>query len=276
MRGTRLHDGSRYFNPGIIPAYAGNTSAQTLLLSVLRDHPRVCGEHQYGERITVRKWGSSPRMRGTLVKHIVKRARRGIIPAYAGNTCRIRSPPRSRWDHPRVCGEHSVQIVHGCTIQGSSPRMRGTLAAHKRFIAQHGIIPAYAGNTIVTVLNDNGERDHPRVCGEHSSSRSFFSVVEGSSPRMRGTPLRQIGNGLGGGDHPRVCGEHDFILSGLSYRLGSSPRMRGTLTVVRIAGRSAGIIPAYAGNTCAVKGGTSYDWDHPRVCGEHPFLLYQS
>ena len=30
---------------GIIPAYAGNTIAKAILSDTLRDHPRVCGEH---------------------------------------------------------------------------------------------------------------------------------------------------------------------------------------------------------------------------------------
>ena len=45
--------------------------------------------------------------------------------------------------------------------------MRGTLGYfHPGFIAD-GIIPAYAGNTIVDAAIAPGVRDHPRICGEH-------------------------------------------------------------------------------------------------------------
>ena len=132
-------------------------------------------------------------------------------------------------------------------------------------------------------------RDHPRVCGEHGMADIGDAFNSGSSPRMRGTHMFGIG-GQGGkgiipayagntlfystivvsmGDHPRVCGEH--ICSG-SYVItvpGSSPRMRGTLQRRPQCHFTAGIIPAYAGNT----GGNVIPFtdvtDHPRVCGEH-------
>ena len=52
-----------------------------------------------------------------------------------------------------------------------------------------GIIPAYAGNTHVALLDASFERDHPRVCGEHSSASNARYWQPGSSPRMRGTRL---------------------------------------------------------------------------------------
>ena len=111
------------------------------------DHPRVCGEHPSRPPLSATRMGSSPRMRGTPREIDGCLSRPGIIPAYAGNTkastmacCRV-------WDHPRVCGEHRVNVhdVHG--FIGSSPRMRGTLAACEACYHRCGIIPAYAGNT---------------------------------------------------------------------------------------------------------------------------------
>ena len=67
--------------------------------------------------------------------------------------------------------------------------MRGTLHSEVPFIVGTGIIPAYAGNTLVDGLMQEGVRDHPRVCGEHDESMNPISVEEGSSPRMRGTLL---------------------------------------------------------------------------------------
>ena len=45
MRGTLCDGRSEIVQPGIIPAYAGNTGVHTVVLSTSRDHPRVCGEH---------------------------------------------------------------------------------------------------------------------------------------------------------------------------------------------------------------------------------------
>ena len=86
MRGTR--DGWRVcgVQPGIIPAYAGNTAVPRNRLKSSRDHPRVCGEHDGRTLEGVAVPGSSPRMRGTLRGDEHHDHVDGIIPAYAGNT----------------------------------------------------------------------------------------------------------------------------------------------------------------------------------------------
>ena len=50
---------------------------------------------------------------------------------------------------------------------------------------------------------------------------------------------------------------------------GSSPRMRGALEIWILVFPSVGIIPAYAGSTCATQATMRAARDHPRVCGEH-------
>ena len=70
-------------------------------------------------------------------------------------------------------------------------------------------------------------------------------------------------------DHPRVCGEHHMTSIMVHLNWGSSPRMRGTPTNNNTSFIVAGIIPAYAGNTCEERRRCGQDRDHPRVCGEH-------
>ena len=65
--------------------------------------------------------------------------------------------------------------------------MRGTPTGVVSQTQTLGIIPAYAGNTILLVREVERERDHPRVCGEHQVIDDYGTVVMGSSPRMRGT-----------------------------------------------------------------------------------------
>ena len=86
MRGTLSLVPVSASRSGIIPAYAGNTMSSDLTLKNLRDHPRVCGEHDVGRDERVELAGSSPRMRGTRVHRRLVRLKTGIIPAYAGNT----------------------------------------------------------------------------------------------------------------------------------------------------------------------------------------------
>ena len=106
MRGTPLLCVLARVGAGIIPAYAGNTLSVGVVDAHLRDHPRVCGEHIASVRSLIALTGSSPRMRGTLENRQRILERRGIIPAYAGNTHSASLLSVFSWDHPRVCGEH--------------------------------------------------------------------------------------------------------------------------------------------------------------------------
>ena len=192
--------------------------------------------------------GSSPRMRGTHRRTTRTCRDVGIIPAYAGNTFREQFAGNEAGDHPRVCGEHTYSNIEQSWIEGSSPRMRGTLLCGYRGDGWRGIIPAYAGNTMREASPNRGNRDHPRVCGEHCPKKQLRRVVSGSSPRMRGThkhaeidlPTSGIIPAYAGNtarsttctktdrDHPRVCGEHGVETDGDTVMRGSSPRMRGT------------------------------------------------
>ena len=174
-------------------------------------------------------------------------------------------------------------------LPGSSPRTRGTRCPGPRRPRHHGIIPAYAGNTMTPCWQAARRRDHPRVRGEHSLCSLPCWLPVGSSPRTRGTPTRDVehasrvgiipayaGNTSMRGcalrharDHPRIRGEHGGSCGGTSHRLGSSPHTRGTLGGVPAALVADGIIPAYAGNTQTARQGSRPSWDHPRIRGEH-------
>ena len=186
-------------------------------------------------------------MRGAQSNITAAPSRTGIIPAYAGSTEFVRDTAQRHWDHPRVCGEHCTVQPTSKTSMGSSPRMRGALRHDLVGERANGIIPAYAGSTIIGVFYSINRRDHPRVCGEHLRSKASLYVLPGSSPRMRGA-LRACASRLcrhgiipayAGSthhlalafqavrDHPRVCGEHYYgDMTGLATK-GSSPRMRG-------------------------------------------------
>ena len=187
MRGT-LRRGDRHVPlVGIIPAYAGNTQIPPKRTQRDWDHPRVCGEHlRFSTRALIGQ-GSSPRMRGTPTGRSMTPSATGIIPAYAGNTPMSWSMSSPCRDHPRVCGEHDCGAGIQSTAKGSSPRMRGTLYLVCDTGQWHGIIPAYAGNTLPAGTRLDYCRDHPRVCGEHYPESAICGHSRGSSPRMRGT-----------------------------------------------------------------------------------------
>ena len=137
---------------GIIPAYAGNTLRSRPSRASPRDHPRLRGEHRALEDRKGILPGSSPLTRGTHKAEIRYRQIVGIIPAYAGNTFLRQSHRHAGRDHPRLRGEHCGASQAGVCSLGSSPLTRGTLEIRVCGFARGGIIPAYAGNTVGSIL----------------------------------------------------------------------------------------------------------------------------
>ena len=172
---------------------------------------------------------------------------------------------------------------------GSSPRGRGKRGEAGRDDPRAGLIPAWAGKTVL----DNAEYftawAHPRVGGENISSRDSGMSSKGSSPRGRGK-LDRAGNRLAiqrlipawAGKtgsvarscgvrraHPRVGGENCFAISKTGCVPGSSPRGRGKPWELGHKGSAAGLIPAWAGKTDVAVVARAGDGAHPRVGGEN-------
>ena len=80
-------------------------------------------------------------------------------------------------DHPRVCGEHNKPHRNLLLPPGSPPRMRGTFKIAFTAIIQARITPAYAGNIEGVKIQAVLAKDHPRVCGEHLTFKSFSDKV---------------------------------------------------------------------------------------------------
>ena len=92
---------------GLIPARAGNTNREDVVVVVHGAHPRSRGEHKLPRLVLSPLVGSSPLARGTLYSFQGVLNCGGLIPARAGNTavrtCRVwlsRAHPRSRGEHP--------------------------------------------------------------------------------------------------------------------------------------------------------------------------------
>ena len=52
--------------------------------------------------------------------------------------------------------------------------------------ARRGIIPAYAGSTVVADTLLENLKDHPRIRGEHEAEFTGIGGPSGSSPHTRG------------------------------------------------------------------------------------------
>ena len=132
---------------------------------------------------------------------------------------------------------------------GSSPHTRGALAVAPADDREPGIIPAYAGSTSLWRSTAWDARDHPRIRGEHSAEALDEPHVTGSSPHTRGA-LR----------HALRPHRHEGIIPAYA---GSTPEF------VYEERHEEGIIPAYAGSTIAKDLARIFQWDHPRIRGEH-------
>ena len=233
MRGARRGINIPHVPQGIIPADAGSTRATVSPSPYGWDHPRGCGEHIPVMHIVHDLLGSSPRMRGAPVGERVcclrpDGARLRIIPADAGSTLSQKLQAQPIKDHPRGCGEHTMDMASDGDLGGSSPRMRGAQQDQPGQKPRPGIIPADAGSTRFPRLSSRFSWDHPRGCGEHSEPVNRFVSLRGSSPRMRGalgvimvpsqyariipadagSTVVGIAHLFSAEDHPRGCGEH--------------------------------------------------------------------
>ena len=132
---------------GLIPACAGSTNREGVIVVIHGAHPRSRREHTSGLLRAAAPVGSSPLARGTPPGYRRKRPVPGLIPARAGNTVgvdTIQGRPRA---HPRSRGEHRHSAALPRCAPGSSPLARGTLAQVYQIPPGMGLIPARAGNT---------------------------------------------------------------------------------------------------------------------------------
>ena len=214
---------------GIIPACAGSTGIVTTEEEIAGDHPRMCGEHITGNADDAVKAGSSPHVRGALRPQGRDAAGPGIIPACAGSTARSRDRIRSRRDHPRMCGEHSVASWVSVGLPGSSPHVRGALEETADDACAGGIIPACAGSTLyVRSSTCPEEGSSPHVRGAHPSIIASIAVT-GIIPACAGSTDCVTTFWPRHRDHPRMCGEHTIDGLPLGALTGSSPHVRGAL-----------------------------------------------
>ena len=133
------------------------------------DHPRIRGEHLLPLRLNNICRGSSPHTRGARDTPCCEIRLFGIIPAYAGSTCRLVLFCYASRDHPRIRGEHFLSFFRDARLLGSSPHTRGALP------------PPSASHVLWG--------DHPRIRGEHIRPPLAERGPDGSSPHTRGAHL---------------------------------------------------------------------------------------
>ena len=167
----------------------------------------MCGEKQFYAHPCTTFPGSPPRVRGKVAVHVILGGAVWITPAYAGKSLWCAQGQAQERDHPRVCEEKNFLLLMTSRRSGSPPRVRGKGHVCHCSLVCCRITPACAGKSLLRVVGQcyepgitparAGKRtsdaagiafwwDHPRVCGEKSSSSSRLSCASGSPPRVRG------------------------------------------------------------------------------------------
>ena len=252
----------------------------------------MCGNHPPFSRQNFNDVGSPPRVREPHRRWQPRDAEGRITPACAGTTAVKVRPEVAFEDHPRVCGNHYKARYADLRKAGSPPRVREPRIPISISILHLGITPACAGTTRWDRDGTMATRDHPRVCGNHSSFSSSVMFSLGSPPRVREphrrwqprdaegritpacagtTGLQRCLSGTGE-DHPRVCGNHKLPYLHRHHQAGSPPRVREPQLRSGFQCAQRRITPACAGTTSFELYPINLDQDHPRVCGNHQGL----
>ena len=177
--------------------------------SAFRITPACAGKRDdFGADVSLAS-GSPPRVRGKGPEFVAVVLLAGITPAYAGKSA-VKSLLCHRvGDHPRVCGEKRSGKWPRHRWQGSPPRMRGKELLVVPPAGNFGITPAYAGKSSLQTCGKPRNGDHPRVCGEKSSSPGMSSTRGGSPPRMRGKDDAATDRIIAAGITPAYAGKRN-------------------------------------------------------------------
>ena len=233
--------------------------------------------------------GSSPLTRGKHDEVAVRGARRGLIPAHAGKTCKAGPPTGCSGAHPRSRGENFASTVPMVLAGGSSPLTRGKPIFIACNFHECGLIPAHAGKTHLDALTASVLGAHPRSRGENLSWLARLVSGQGSSPLTRGK-LGMVREGMFAAGlipahagktrknrrrmkrwpaHPRSRGENAQRPDRWERASGSSPLTRGKRPKQSTEFLVLGLIPAHAGKTEAVRRALQSSEAHPRSRGEN-------
>ena len=207
VRGNQLDSAAHSPPERSIPACAGEPASEGSCHLSITVYPRVCGGTDVVQYRAAHATGLSPRVRGNQSLRNGAGARRGSIPACAGEPTPITINLSGAAVYPRVCGGTLDGIRPRCVVNGLSPRVRGN---HRRIGQESYVnrsIPACAGEPRKGEPSGRVDKVYPRVCGGTRNSPPILIIVIGLSPRVRGNPHGGEGDVVGVRSIPACAGE---------------------------------------------------------------------
>ena len=188
-----------------------------------------------------------------------------------------------------------MKLQHTAFNKGSPPLARGVQIVFAILIKSFGITPACAGSTVLQLLLQHRDGDHPRLRGEYSAYPFAIATEKGSPPLARGVRIRnrpdvaraRITPACAGStsiqtelndikkDHPRLRGEYSYAMRKYLDLQGSPPLARGVLRDEVVNAFEYRITPACAGSTETRMRLLHPTRDHPRLRGEYFSFICQ-
>ena len=197
------------------------------------------------------------------------RARFRLIPAHAGKTLGIKVDGDVCEAHPRSRGENSLIIQAVLSREGSSPLTRGKRRLQRHHHGLHGLIPAHAGKTLISLMVVIGDPAHPRSRGENGLGNPRRPPLLGLIPAHAGKTSAPSPSSPFSEAHPRSRGENFKHGIEAPLDLGSSPLTRGKRRSGCQRPCLRGLIPAHAGKTHYLRRLAVSGSAHPRSRGEN-------
>ncbi len=174
--------------PWSIPACAGEPVPCRMPSRSVKVYPRVCGGTFTAACAAAHAIGLSPRVRGNPCIVVAAPSASRSIPACAGEPHTRRVVNALKEVYPRVCGGTYGDRTCIWLSLGLSPRVRGNLVQPCQVFAQHGSIPACAGEPFRKTFTASTISVYPRVCGGTPQALKLHMPMSGLSPRVWGNP----------------------------------------------------------------------------------------
>ena len=152
---------------GITPACARNTARPRRQMPDRRNYPRLRGEYNFTSSAPLSPSELPPLARGIRYKKPVHGVGDGITPACAGNTLKQSAPTAPTRNYPRLRGEYPSFTVLSPSLPELPPLARGIPSDSRALHLEHGITPAYAGNTPGALRGRGRLWNYPRSLGEY-------------------------------------------------------------------------------------------------------------
>ena len=218
-------------------------------------------------------------------------ARRGRIPAHAGEPPRAPRPTTRSGAHPRSRGRTSSHPWCDCSGVGASPLTRANRRAHDRRRDRPGRIPAHAGEPSARRTGRSSSRAHPRSRGRTYSRCASAMRARGASPLTRanrvarpraaqhdgripahaGEPPSRRWTARRGRAHPRSRGRTPVSRSCAAHTSGAHPRSRGRTELPSlIAARDRGASPLTRANPKYVRQDSAHGGASPLTRANQP------